>query len=83
MDEIEKGFEKLMKKIEELQEKNTTLSEKVRANDAKLLAKMSASAVPVVKIVGLSTLKMGKQDTKGEIYDPMHLPAEDDRAREV
>ncbi len=28
MDEIEKGFEKLMKKIEELQEKNATLSDK-------------------------------------------------------
>jgi len=74
MDEIEKGFEKLMKKIEELQEKNTTLSEKVRTNDAKLLAKMSASAVPVVKIVGLNMLRMGKQDTKGEIYDPVYYP---------
>ncbi len=74
MDEIEKGFEKLMKKIEELQEKNATLSEKVRTNDAKLLAKMSASAVPVVKIVGLNMLRMGKQDTKGEIYDPVYYP---------
>lgn len=74
MDEIEKGFEKLMKKIEELQEKNATLSEKVRTNDAKLLAKMSASAVPVVKIVGLNMLRMGKQDTKGEIYDPVDYP---------
>jgi len=74
MNEIEKGFEKLMKKIEELQEKNATLSEKVRTNDAKLLAKMSASAVPVVKIVGLNMLRMGKQDTKGEIYDPVYYP---------
>ena len=74
MDEIEIGFEKLMKKIEELQEKNTTLSEKIRANDAKLLSKMAASAVPVVKTVGLNMLRMGKQDTKGEIYDPAYYP---------
>ena len=31
---------------------------------------MTASARSVVKAVGLNMLKMGKQDTKGEIYDP-------------
>jgi hypothetical protein len=75
MDEIEKGLEKLKNKIdtlEELQEKGKSLSEKVRAGDAKLLEKMAKTAVPVVKKIGLNILKKGKQDTKGEIYDPQY-----------
>jgi hypothetical protein len=77
MDEIEKGFEKLKEKIDslaELQEKGKTLSEKVRANDAKLLERMAKSARPVVKKIGLNILKKGKQDTKGEMYDPQYYP---------
>jgi hypothetical protein len=35
---------------------------------------MAKSAVPVVRIVGLNMLKKGKQDTKGEIYDPAYFP---------
>ena len=35
---------------------------------------MAASSVSVVKIVGLNMLKKGKQDTKGELYDPMYFP---------
>ena len=75
MDEIEKGFEKIKEKIDqltELQEKGKTLSEKVRSGDAKLLEKMAKSAEPVVKKIGLNMLKKGKQDTKGEIYDPQY-----------
>jgi hypothetical protein len=75
MDEIEKGLEKIKEKIDslaDLQEKGKTLSEKVRANDAKLLEKMAISAEPVVKKIGLNILKKGKQDTKGEIYDPQY-----------
>jgi hypothetical protein len=75
MDEIEKGFEKIKEKIdnlEDLQAKGKTLSEKVRANDAKLLEKMAKSAEPVVKTIGLNMLKKGKQDTKGELYDPQY-----------
>lgn len=75
MDEIEKGFEKLKSKVDsltELQEKGKTLSEKVRANDAKLLERMAKTAKPVVKNIGLNILKKGKQDTKGEIYDPQY-----------
>jgi hypothetical protein len=75
MDEIEKGFEKLKEKIDQLtalQEKGKTLSEKVRAGDAKLLEKMAKSAEPVVTKIGLNMLKKGKQDTKGEIYDPQY-----------
>jgi hypothetical protein len=74
MDEIENGFDKLMQKIEQLQENEKALTGKLRENDAKLLKKMAVSSVSIVKIVGLNMLKMGKQDTKGEIYDPMYYP---------
>lgn len=75
MDEIENGFEKLIEKIDEMQGKEKELSAEIKKNDAKLLARMAKSAIPVVKIVGLNMLKMGKQDTKGEIYDPAYYPA--------
>jgi hypothetical protein len=74
MDEIEAGFEKLLEKIEDLKKKDTSLSETVKKQEARLLMRMANSAVPVVKSVGLNMLKMGKQDTKGEIYDPMYYP---------
>lgn len=74
MDEIETGFDKLIEKIEANRGKTTELSAKIKENDAKLLARMAKSAIPVVKTVGLDMLKMGKQDTKGEIYDPMYYP---------
>jgi hypothetical protein len=74
MDEIETGFDKLIEKIEANRGKTTELSVKIKENDAKLLTRMAKSAIPVVKIVGLNMLKMGKQDTKGEIYDPMYYP---------
>jgi hypothetical protein len=76
MDEIEKGFEKIKEKMDhlaELQEKGKNLSEKIRAGDAKLLEKMAKSAEPVVKKIGLNILKKGKQDTKGELYDPQYF----------
>jgi hypothetical protein len=77
MDEIEAGLKKIEKKIkelEELQAKGETLSQEIRNHDAELLERMAKSAVPVVKIVGLNMLRKGKQDTKGEIYDPAYFP---------
>jgi len=77
MDEIEKGLKKIQKKIdslEELETKGKALSEEVRNNDAKLLARMADTAIPVVKKIGLTILKKGKQDTKGELYDPQYYP---------
>lgn len=74
MDEIEKGFDALMQKIEKLQGNEKELSAKLMEGDARLLKKMASSSVPVVKIVGLNMLKKGKQDTKGEIYDPQYFP---------
>jgi hypothetical protein len=74
MDEIEAGYKKIEQKIQELQEKSDSLSKELRDHDAELLARMAKSAVPVVRIVGLNMLKKGKQDTKGEIYDPAYFP---------
>jgi hypothetical protein len=74
MDEIEAGLKKLEQKILELQEKGDSLSQEIRDHDTELLARMAKSAVPVVKVVGLNMLRKGKQDTKGEIYDPAYYP---------
>jgi hypothetical protein len=75
MDEIEAGLEKIKQKIDELKVKEGTLAKEIEENDAKLLARMANTARPIVKAIGLNMLKMGKQDTKGEIYDPMYYPA--------
>lgn len=74
MDEIETGFTKIMEKIEEYKKTEGTLADTVRKNDARLLSRMAESAVPVIKAVGKNMLKKGKQDTKGEIYDPQYYP---------
>ncbi len=74
MDEIEAGVKKMEQKIKELQEKGDFLSKEIRTHDEELLARMAKSAVPVVKVVGLNMLRKGKQDTKGEIYDPAYYP---------
>jgi len=74
MDEIEAGYKKIEQKIQELQEKSDSLTKEIRDHDAELLARMAKSAVPVVRVVGLNMLKKGKQDTKGEIYDPAYFP---------
>lgn len=70
MDEIEAGFAKIMEKLDELKKTDGRLSEEIRAHDGELLKRMAALAKPVVKSVGLNMLKIGKQDTKNEIYNP-------------
>jgi len=70
MDEIEAGFEKIIKKIEDLKGKEAGIVEKITKNDSVLLERMAQSSIPVVKSIGLAMLQKGKQDTKGEIYDP-------------
>jgi len=77
MDEIEAGLKKIEEKIEQLsvlEAKRDSLSQEIRDHDAVLLARMGKLAIPVVKIVGLNMLRRGKQDTKGEIYDPAYFP---------
>jgi hypothetical protein len=70
MDEIEAGFTKMTEMIEEMKKTEGRLSEEIRAHDGDLLRRMAVLAKPVVKSVGLNLLKIGKQDTKGELYDP-------------
>jgi hypothetical protein len=77
MDEIEAGLKKIEEKIKDLkalEEKHNSLSQEIRDHDAELLTRMAKLAVPVVKIIGLNMLRKGKQDTKGEIYDPAYFP---------
>lgn len=74
MDEIETGFAKIIEKLEEMKKTEGELSETIRKNDAKLLGRMAESAIPVVRNIGMNMLKKGKQDTKGEIYDPQYYP---------
>ncbi|OPY38959.1 MAG: hypothetical protein A4E35_00189 [Methanoregula sp. PtaU1.Bin051] len=69
MDEIETGFSKIIKKIEEGKDKITGTSDLIKANDAMLLERMAEKAIPVVKSIGITLLQKGKQDTKGELYD--------------
>ena len=72
MDEIEQGFQKLVDRIAELDQKKeekATLSEKVKENDAALLDRMAKRAVPLIPEIGINLLQRGKQDTKGELYD--------------
>ena len=70
MDEIEVGFTKIMEKIEDMKKTDARLSEEVQTHDSELLGRMAVMAKPVVKSVGLKLLKIGKQDTKGELYHP-------------
>lgn len=77
MDEIEAGLKKIEEKINDLktlEEKRDSLSQEIRDHDAELLKRMAKLAVPIVKIIGLNMLRKGKQDTKGEIYDPAYFP---------
>jgi hypothetical protein len=74
MDEIEAGFQKIVEKIGELGAKERALADNIRQNDAALLERMANSAIPVVKSIGLFMLYRGKQDIKGEIYDPGYHP---------
>ena len=69
MDEIEAGFKKITEKIEEMKTTDARLSEEIRSHDGDLLGRMATMAKPVVKSVGLNLLKIGKQDTKNELYD--------------
>jgi hypothetical protein len=68
-DEIEKGYTKLLGKIEEYNGKIEELSEEVRSRDSALMERMGELTAPLIGKIGLNMLKRGKQDTKGELYD--------------
>jgi len=68
-DEIEKGYRKLLDKIEEYDGKIGELGEEVRSRDSALMARMGEMTAPLIGKIGLNMLMKGKQDTKGEMYD--------------
>ena len=74
MDDIEKGFAEILKRIERYNEKTEGLSREVAAQDAKLLGRMAADAAPLIRSIGLNMLERGKKDPKGEIYDARYFP---------
>jgi len=69
MDEIEAGYEALIKRISETEAEKEHLTEEVAGRRADLLAKMGEMAAPLVGRIGMNLLKKGKQDTKGEIFN--------------
>jgi len=68
-DEIEKGYKRLLEKIEEYDGKIEELGEEVRSRDSALMARMGEMTAPLIGKIGLNMLERGKQDTKGEMYD--------------
>jgi hypothetical protein len=69
-DVIEKGYSLLLERIKKTQEITQDLSDKVKTNETALLSRMAEKTAPLISKVGLSLLRRGKQDTKGEIYNP-------------
>lgn len=70
--EIEAGYQRLAKRIQQNHKKAESDAEMIRNNFGMLLSRMGKLSAPVVKKIGLNMLKMGKQDTKGELYDPQY-----------
>ena len=71
MDEIEAGYQKILKKIDTLKEKKDTFSGEILKNDAALLSRMAESTTEIIGKVGLNMLERGKIDSKGELYDTL------------
>lgn len=69
MDQIEKGYQALLKKIDAMDKKIEPLAQEVRAHEAELMDRMGETTAPLVRKIGMNLLKKGKQDTKGEMYD--------------
>jgi hypothetical protein len=73
MDEIETGFARILEKIEQEKKNLQVLTETVRTNDTRLLERMAGAAIPVIQSIGITLLEKGKQDLKGELYDPKYF----------
>lgn len=69
VDEIEVGFNRIIEKIRQAQDKKNQLSDAVRADDTALLERMATTAIPVVKTIGIQLLEKGKQGNDGGLYD--------------
>jgi len=69
MDEIEAGFQKLIKRIGENEKERESLKEQVKKQEAALFERMMRLSTPLISKIGINMLLRGKQDTKGELYD--------------
>lgn len=72
MDQIEKGYQALLKKIDDMDRKIEPLAKEVQAHESELMARMGQMTAPLVKKIGMNLLKEGKQDTSGELYDTVY-----------
>lgn len=68
-DIIEDGYSALLDRINTSREKITTSREAILKEETLLIERMVSMTAPLVKDIGLSLLKRGKQDTKGGMYD--------------
>jgi hypothetical protein len=69
-DLIQKGYDILVDRITEAQNAEKELSQEVIAQKGTLLSRIAEITAPIISTIGISLLRRGKQDTKGEIYDP-------------
>jgi len=73
-DIIERGFSEILKKIDMMKKEEASRSEEIRKKDAELLQKMGDSVRGVISGIGMNMLERGKQDAKGELYNPVYYP---------
>ncbi|MDH7594322.1 MAG: hypothetical protein QHG99_08245 [Methanomicrobiales archaeon] len=72
MDEVERGFEKLVERVKAAQAKREELTGELKKKETVLLSRMIKDVAPLIPEVGLILLKKGKEDTKGEIFDTVY-----------
>ncbi|TAJ44592.1 hypothetical protein [Methanofollis fontis] len=70
MDEIEAGYNALIRRIKEAETEKEQMTAEVAGKRAELLARMGEMAAPIVGRIGMNLLKKGRKDTKGEIFNP-------------
>jgi hypothetical protein len=68
-EEIENGYQKLVEKIQHIQEQVEQEAAELKKRDVDLLSRMGVLSQPLVEKIGMNMLEKGKQDTKGGLYD--------------
>ncbi len=72
MDEVERGFEVLVERLKSVEERRMELTKEFLEREAELLERMIGDIRPLVPKIGMILLMKGKQDTRGEIYEPVY-----------
>lgn len=73
-DEIDRGFAALEALIRTNAEAIGAEAERVRQDEAALLARMASTAARIVPIAGLEVMARGKVDGSGELFDQAFFP---------